>query len=328
MSSVIVGGNINFCVENMSKSSQNPARQEGSFLSGVAFAVGAVAIWAGWMAMTRHGVTSSLDAWDIAALRFGLAGLVLLPIVLRQGIGVRELGWPGLLLLIAGAGAPYALVSATGLRFAPAADAGVLIPGVMPLFVALLATLFLNEHVNLSRKIGYYSIGFGALTMVGSAGIASGSSRSLGHAFFLAAALLWATYTVVLRRSRLNAWHGAALVAVGSLVGYVPIYLALFGTKLLSAPIAEVAIQGVFQGIFATVISLYFYGRAVSILGASRASAFGALVPALSAVLAIIFLGEYPSGIDWVGTALVSAGVYLASGAPLPRTLLSQPART
>jgi drug/metabolite transporter (DMT)-like permease len=302
----------------------SPLRQETSYLKGAAYAIAAVTIWAGWMAITRHGVTTSLNAWDIAALRFAVAGLVLLPVVLRRGIGKHELGWPGLLLLISGAGAPYALVSATGLRFAPAADAGVLIPGVMPLFVAGLAMTFLGERFARIRKIGYCLIGLGALTMVGVGALAFDSLRSLGHAFFLAAAFLWATFTIVLRRARLDAWHGAGLVAVGSLVGYVPVYFVFFGTKLLSAPFTEVAAQGIYQGLFATVISLYFYGRAVSILGASGASAFGALVPALAAVLAIVFLGEFPTGVDWLGIVLVSAGVYLASGAPLPRGLVSR----
>jgi hypothetical protein len=40
-----------------------------------------------------------------------------------------------------------------------------------------------------------------------------------------------------------------------------------------------------------TIVSLVLYGRAVFILGASGGSAFGALVPALSALLAIPLLG-------------------------------------
>jgi hypothetical protein len=52
-------------------------------------------------------------------------------------------------------------------------------------------------------------------------------------------------------------------------------------------------------------------------LDASDIAAFGALVPALSALFAIPLLEEWPNGTDWVGMALISAGVYLASGGPL-----------
>jgi drug/metabolite transporter (DMT)-like permease len=42
------------------------------------------------------------------------------------------------------------------------------------------------------------------------------------------------------------------------------------------------------------------------------------LVSALSAPLAIPLLDEWPNKTDWVGIVLISAGVYLASGGPLP----------
>jgi drug/metabolite transporter (DMT)-like permease len=41
-------------------------------------------------------------------------------------------------------------------------------------------------------------------------------------------------------------------------------------------------------------------------------------VPALSALLAIPLLDEWPNETDWVGIVLISAGVYLTSGGPLP----------
>jgi drug/metabolite transporter (DMT)-like permease len=73
-----------------------------------------------------------------------------------------------------------------------------------------------------------------------------------------------------------------------------------------------------FQGVVVSIIALVLYGRAVVILGASGGSAFGALVPALSALFAVPLVGEWPSKTDWFGIVLISAGVYLASGGPLP----------
>jgi drug/metabolite transporter (DMT)-like permease len=67
-----------------------------------------------------------------------------------------------------------------------------------------------------------------------------------------------------------------------------------------------------------TIVSLLLYGRAVAILGASGGAAFGVLVPALSALLAIPLLDEWPNETDWVGIVFISAGVYLTSGGPLP----------
>lgn len=90
--------------------------------------------------MTRLGVTTSLAAVDIAALRFGVAGVILLPILWRRGLALDRLGWLGFAALALGGGAPFVLLVGAGLHFAPAAHAGALFPGVMPLFVALLAS--------------------------------------------------------------------------------------------------------------------------------------------------------------------------------------------
>ena len=40
--------------------------------------------------MTRLAVTTSLDAWDIVPLRFGVAGLLLSPIVVRRGLALAR----------------------------------------------------------------------------------------------------------------------------------------------------------------------------------------------------------------------------------------------
>jgi drug/metabolite transporter (DMT)-like permease len=285
---------------------------------GAGFALAAVLIWASWSAITRLAVTTQLDAWDITALRFGVAGLLLLPVVLRQGLARDRLGWVGLAVLIAGAGAPYALVAAYGLRFAPAHDQGALNPGFMPLFVALIATIVLRETSSPARKLGLSLILAGALVIVGWHAATSSLSRTFGHTLFLLAAFLWASFTVVMRQTRLDPLHAAALVSTGSLAIYLPIYMALHGIRLANVAVAYIAVQAIFQGVLVTIVSLLLYGRAVAILGASGGAAFGALVPALSALFAIPLFGEWPSETDWIGIILVSAGVYLASGGPLP----------
>jgi len=289
-----------------------------NYAKGAVFGVAAGSIWAGWSAVTRLAVTTSLDAWDIPALRFGVAGLLLFPIVIRRGLARDRLGWLGLGGIIVGTGAPYALVAAAGLRFAPAYDQGALNPGCMPLFVAVIAAIVLGEKPSGARKFGLALILSGALVIIVWHDSAWSISRSFGDALFLVASFLTACFTVIMRQAKLDPIHAAALVSTGSLVIYVPIYLALRGFHVAAVPLADLTTQVVFQGIVVTIISLVFYGRAVVILGASGGSAFGALVPALSAVLAIPLLGEWPTASGWVGIVLISAGVYLASGGPLP----------
>jgi drug/metabolite transporter (DMT)-like permease len=125
----------------------------------------------------------------------------------------------------------------------------------------------------------------GALIIVGWHGTRWNISRSIGDTLFLVASFLTAGYTVIIRKSKLDPVHVAGLVATGSLVVYAPLYFAIRGLHLAQVPVADLTIQVIFQGIVVTVISLVLYCRAVLILGASGGSAFGALVPALSAGL-------------------------------------------
>jgi drug/metabolite transporter (DMT)-like permease len=39
----------------------------------------------------------------------------------------------------------------------------------------------------------------------------------------------------------------------------------------------------------------------------------------MTALMAIPILGEWPSAIDWTAIALISIGVYVVSGGPLPQ---------
>jgi drug/metabolite transporter (DMT)-like permease len=291
-----------------------------AYLKGAVFGLAAASIWAGWSVITRLAVTTRLDAWDVAALRFGVAGPLLLPVLMRRGLARDRLGWLGLAAIIAGLGAPYVLAAAGGLHFAPASDQGALNPGCMPLFVALIAASVLGESLSGAGKLGLSLIVAGALIIVGGhAWSAAWSiSRTLGDALFLVAAFLSACFTVVMRQARLDPLHAAALVATGSLTVYLPVYFAFFGTRLAQLPLADFAVQALFQGVVVTIVSLLLYGRAVALLGASGGSAFGALVPALSALFAIPLLGEWPRETDWMGIVLISFGVYLTSGGQLP----------
>ena len=285
---------------------------------GIAFGLGAVLIWGGWMVLARLGMKSTLTPWDMVALRVGLGGLFLLPVLLRRGLAHDRLGTSGLLMITLGGGAPLVLLVNVGLLFAPAAHAGALFPGVMPLMVAILAAIFLGEAFTRAKAFGFTLVVAGVLGILVVAGGALDWRQNLGHACFLGAALLWAFYVIALRRAQLDGLHAAAIAAVASLVFYIPIYLAFLPSRLLEAPLPELALHAFVQGVLTAVVSLVLHGRAVAILGASRASALSALSPALTALLAIPVLGEYPPPLEWAAIALVSAGVWFISRAPRP----------
>jgi drug/metabolite transporter (DMT)-like permease len=288
------------------------------YIRGSLYGLAAVGIWASWIVAVRLGIKTSLKPWDIAAIRFGVAGLILLPYLLKKGFAVNRLGWAGLAAIMVGGGAPMVLVSYGGLLFAPAAHAASLYTALIPLYVAILAAVVLGEAFTVSKRIGLVLIVTGVLGIVWLAGGAIGSRQNIGHAMFIGAGMLWAGYVVAMRKARLAGLHAAAIAAVGSLIAFVPVYAIIFGTGLFNAPWHDLALQAFVHGILVAVISFVCIGRAVSILGASNGSAFAALAPAITAIVAIPLLGEWPATSDWIAMLLISGGVYIASGAPLP----------
>lgn len=291
-------------------------RTAADYTRGALYGLAAVSIWSGWIVVARLGLRTSLTPWDIAALRFGVAGLLLLPYVLRKGLRVERLGWIGLAAIVLGGGAPVLLANA-GLLFAPAAHAGALFPGVMPLMVALLAAAILREEFSTTKKIGFALILPGVIAIAWGTGGAIGL-QTIGHALFLGSGLAWACYTVAMRGARLDGLHAAAIAAVGALLLYVPVYLFIAGASLRKASWGDIALQAIVQGLLTAIISLVLYGRAVSILGASSGAAFAALCPAMTALMAVPILGEWPTPMDWMAILSISAGVYVVSGGPLP----------
>ncbi len=288
------------------------------YARGALYGVAAVCIWAGFIVVSRLGVKTSLSPWDVAAIRFSVAGSLLLPHLWRKGLARDRLGWTGVAAVIMGCGAPMVLLVNAGLLFAPAAHGGALFPGVMPLMVALLAAAILKEAFTPSKSIGLALIAGGAVGIVWVTGGALGTTQNIGHALFLAAGFVWACYTVAMRRARLDGLHAAAIAGVGSLVLYLPGYALLAGNKLSTVPLFDIALQAVVQGILTAVVALLLYGRMVGLLGATGGAAFVALTPAMTALMGIPILGEWPSVIDWVAIAMISIGVYAVSGGPLP----------
>jgi drug/metabolite transporter (DMT)-like permease len=294
---------------------QPPSRS--SFVRGAVYGLAAVSIWGAFIVVSRLGVRTSLTPWDVAAIRFATAGALLLPYLVRKGLAFDRLGLVGLAAITIGCGAPMVLLVNAGLLFAPAAHGGGLFPGVMPLMVAVLAAVILKEAFTTQKSMGLILIVLGAIMIVWATGGTLGTRQNIGHVLFLCAGLAWAGYTVAMRRARLDGLHAAAIAAVASLVFYVPVYAALWPGNLFAAPVADVALQAVVQGVLTAIVALLLYGRMVSILGATAGAGFVALTPATTALLAIPVLGEWPSAADWLAIAVISVGVYLLSGGPL-----------
>ena len=253
---------------------------------------------------------ATLTAWDVTALRFGAGGLILLPLFARRRLGTLK-AWQAL-FLACGAGAPYVLLTAGGLAFAPAGHMGVLTPSCMLLSSTLGSALLLGDRLSRGRVAGVLAI-FGGILLLGWDGLANhGELTWLGDLMFVVGGLCWASYTLASRALAVEPLQATAVVAVLSMLLYLPGYAWLSGGSLAAAPWREIVIQLVFQGVLSAVVALLFYTRAVAILGAARGAVFAALVPSFAMLIAIPLLHELPTHLQLLGVGLVTAGMLLA----------------
>ena len=295
-------------------------------MAGATYGALAALIWGGFPAITKLSMAeNALDAWDITALRFGVAGLLLLPLFARRRLGSLS-PWAAL-FLACGAGAPYVLLTAGGLAFAPGGHMGVMTPSCMLLCSTLGSRLILKEALTGGRIVGALAIMAG-LVVMGWDGLSNhGELTWLGDAMFVLGGLSWASYTIGLRVWRVEPLHATAIVGVLSMVLYLPGYAWLAGADLADAPWREIVIQAVFQGVLSAVVALLFYTRGVAILGAARGAVFAALVPTFSLLIAVPLLHETPTELQLVGVAFVTAGMVFALGLHDPARWRSLPTR-
>lgn len=290
-----------------------PAAPRHERLAGTAAALVTIVIWASFIVVSRFGATHSLTVWDVAFLRYAPTTLLLAPLCVRSWPRLRQAGALKLGMMAAGGGMPFLLIGMNGMQFAPAAHAGAMMPGAMPLFVALFAALFFGERYPTLRLAGFGLIVVGVLAIGGYQLFLLGTGYWRGHLLFLTAAALWAGYTLALKRAALPALPAIAFIYVLGGALYAPIYFSLLPSHLAATPWPEILLQLV-QGILSGVISLYTYSVAVTRLGPTRAAAFGALAPALAALAAIPLLGEWPDPVSWAGIPAIVLGVMLANG--------------
>ncbi len=274
-------------------------------LAGIGCGLLAALIWGGFPVMTRLGVArSALDAYDVTFLRFAASGLLLLPVLLRRGLG--GLGAGPVALMVAGIGAPYMLVIAAGLTRAPVGLFAALTPGSMIAFSAILGVLAIGERPSGRRLAGLLLI-LAGIVVTGSADLPGSGGSAV--ALFLLGGLLWAVYTVTTRACAVEPLRATAIVSVVSAALYAPAYLAVRGGALLAMPLPEVAAQAVYQGVLVSVAALYFYSKSVALLGPTVGASFAALVPVLAVLEASLLLGESPPASSLAGLVVVTLGM-------------------
>lgn len=298
---------------------------------GIAAAIVTVAIWTSFIIVARAMAHKTLTPFDIAFVRMIGAGIVMLPWGWWWVRRARERGEPGTgqmwlglspypwrITAIAGifAALLYASLAYSGFLFAPAAHASVLMPGMLPLWTTLIALVIIGTPVTGRRWIGLALIIGGGLLVGGSSLLRAfeGGDVWKGDVLFLASSFSWSCYTVMTRKHAMGAIPATIAVCVFAMFTFVPVYALLAWTgavvsHLREAPWSEIVFQALVQGVGSVVISGITFVRMVETFGPIRSTMITAVVPGLSALGAVLFLGEPLYWNLLLGLALVTVGI-------------------
>ncbi|WP_298677876.1 DMT family transporter [uncultured Lentibacter sp.] len=279
---------------------------------GIAFMV-AFALIAPVMDAFAKATPAYIPVMEILGFRFGIQGLLLLPVALFLGIA----HWPtrgelGLHLMRG-----FLILAATGLFFAavremPLANA-IAIFFVEPFILTLLGGVFLGEAVG-ARRILACAVGFGGALLVIQP---SFSELGLVALFPLGTALCFALY-MVMTRSMAHKMHPITLQAYTALAACLLILPLLFAFDGTGHPALDPAMpQGVAilmllgVGIVSTVSHL-FISLALKFAPATTIAPLQYLEIVAATALGYFFFADMPDRLTFLGiTIIVGAGLYV-----------------
>lgn len=257
--------------------------------------------------------------FSAAFVRFCLASLALVLISLRTNGALpcpaRRQWLPLLVLGLSGIFA-YNACFFKGLELTEASRAAVIIAN-NPIFIALLAAIFLDEKLT-SIKIGGIVLSIcGALVVITHGRLLTIFSTGIGRGelYIFGCVVSWVTYSLV-GRVALRGMTPLAAVTWSSLIGTLLLFPAAVQEGLfqnISGFSAGAWASLAYLGLCGTVLAFIWYYQGIQKIGSTRAGQFINFVPVSGVILSVWLLDEPLTLSLFSGLLLVSSGVYLTN---------------
>jgi drug/metabolite transporter (DMT)-like permease len=270
--------------------------------------------WAAGFVVAKHGIEIGFSPADLAFHRFFWSGLLVLPLIVRDGLrDLGGIGWGRGFVLSILSGPPQSLLAYSGFILVPLGHGTTIQPACAALSGLVLASVVLHEKPTVQRIMGGAII-IAGLLMFGAESLATiGSSGVGGDLLFASAGLFWASFGTLLRLWNVPGTRAVMAVGAVSIIVFAPIYLLMYGLSALERhSLFENVLQAVVQGGLAGSLPIYLFAHAVIALGGGRAATFPALVPVFGVVIGFLALGIVPSLAQFVGMLIVLVGFQFA----------------
>ena len=238
----------------------------------------------------------------------GAAGVFLIALAGRRAVWPRPNQWPSLLLTSLFNVSLWNLCIAYGLTLVPVGRA-VVLAYTMPLWVALLSRLLLNEALTRRRIVGVL-LGMSGIVLLLANDLATIRAAPVGALLVVAAAMAWAMGTVLMKRYptelpiiSFTAWQlllGGLPIAVGAAI------LEPHGWH----PVSGLAVLAVSYNVLIAFVFCYWaWYKIVSRVPAGMSALSTLMIPVVGVFSSLVVLGEQPSWQEYVALVLVVAAI-------------------
>lgn len=278
----------------------------------------AVSIWSGNF-IIASGFVGALPPITLAALRWTTATIVFLPFAIkhmRRDIdALKSYAWPLLFAAITGVTLfnTFVYISARTTDTANMA----LFASTTPIFVVILSRIFLGEAISYLRAAGLAIAVTGMITIAtrGQLDVLLHMTFMVGDIWMLVAGLLWAIYSILVKRTPKEISQHSFLGTV-FLIGSIPLIpAAMIEQQFQPIWTMTPAIMGatLYIGIGASLAAFFLWNSAVMIIGPGTSSLFQYFMPIFSGIGAFFILGQPITIAHTAGFVLIFSGVVMAT---------------
>lgn len=182
---------------------------------------------------------------------------------------------------------------------------------VSPVLIAVLAATFLSERFTPQLGVGL-GLAFAGVAVIALSTSPGGHSDVVGVGLCLLSAVVYSVSLIVQKPlvATMSSLHVTWLACTVGAVVCLP-FVAQLVSEVGDAPASSVWWL-VYLGVFPTAIAFTTYGFALHHMSASNLGVTTYLVPPLTIVMGLVFLGETPPHLAYLGGALALVGVAVA----------------
>ena len=192
--------------------------------------------WAAGFVAAKHGIQVGFSPADLAFHRFFWSGLLMLPLIVREGLrDLGGIGWGRGFVMSILSGPPQSLLAYSGFILVPLGHGTTIQPACAALSGLILASLVLHEKPTFQRIIGGAIIIAGLLVFGAESLATIGSHGVGGDLLFATAGLFWATFGTLLRLWNVPGTRAVMAVGAVSVIVFAPVYLFIYGVSALGA---------------------------------------------------------------------------------------------